>query len=92
MRTHLRGIVFGFAQSVPFFAYCGCMYYGGLLVQSEGLEYKKVFRYAASKKYEEKRKRQVKFIDMSWITLTQTYFVGNWHRFESEAIPGFRRD
>ena len=45
MRTHLRGIVFGFAQSVPFFAYCGCMYYGGLLVQNEGLEYKKVFRY-----------------------------------------------
>ena len=41
--------MFGFAQSVPFFAYCGCMYYGGLLVQSEGLEYKKVFRYAASR-------------------------------------------
>ena len=51
MRTHLRGIVFGFAQSVPFFAYCGCMYYGGLLVQNEGLEYKKVFRYASSLKY-----------------------------------------
>ena len=51
MRTHLRGIVFGFAQSVPFFAYCGCMYYGGLLVRNEGLEYKKVFRYAASKEY-----------------------------------------
>ena len=46
MRTHLRGLVFGFAQSVPFFAYCGCMYYGGILVQSEGLEYKKVFRFA----------------------------------------------
>ena len=48
MRTHLRGLVFGFAQSVPFFAYCGCMYYGGILVQSEGLEYKKVFRFAVT--------------------------------------------
>ena len=46
MRTHLRGLVFGFAQSVPFFAYCGCMYYGGILVHNEGLEYKKVFRFA----------------------------------------------
>ena len=50
MRTHLRGLVFGFAQSVPFFAYCGCMYYGGILVENEGLEYKKVFRFALTMK------------------------------------------
>ena len=45
-RSHLRGIVFGFAQSMPFFAYGGCMFYGGYLVYSEFLPYKKVFTVA----------------------------------------------
>ena len=43
-KSHIRGLVFGFAQSMPFFAYAGCMYYGGYLVDSEGLEYKSVFK------------------------------------------------
>ena len=43
-RAHIRGLVFGFAQSVPFFAYAGCMYYGGWLVVNEGLDYKNVFK------------------------------------------------
>ena len=45
-RSHLRGIVFGFAQSMPFFAYGGCMFYGGYLVYSERLPYKVVFTVA----------------------------------------------
>ena len=45
-RSHLRGIVFGFAQSMPFFAYGGCMFYGGYLVYSEALPYKIVFTVA----------------------------------------------
>ena len=35
-----------FPQSVPFFAYGGCMFYGGYLVYSEDLDYKKVFKVA----------------------------------------------
>ncbi len=43
-RMPFRGLVFGFAQSVPFFAYATCMYYGGYLVKYEGLHYSHVFR------------------------------------------------
>ena len=43
-RAHLRGLIFGFAQATPFMAYAGCMYYGGYLVQYEGLDYKNVFK------------------------------------------------
>ena len=43
-KAHIRGLVFGFSQSMPFFAYAGCMYYGGYLVEHEGLEYEKVFK------------------------------------------------
>ena len=45
-RSLVRGLVFGFAQSVPFFAYSGCMFYGGYLVYSEDLDYKRVFKVA----------------------------------------------
>ena len=30
-KSHVRGAIFGFSQSVPFFAYGGCMFYGGYL-------------------------------------------------------------
>ncbi len=40
----IRGLIFGFAQSIIFFAYATCMYYGGQLVENEGLEYEKVFK------------------------------------------------
>ncbi len=43
-KAHIRGLIFGFAQSVPFFAYAACMYYGGYLVDNEGLDYEKVFK------------------------------------------------
>ena len=43
-KSHVRGAVFGFAQSMPFFAYDVCMYYGGYLVENEDLEYEKVFK------------------------------------------------
>ena len=45
-RSHFRGFVFGLAQSVPFFAYGGCMFYGGYLVYTEGIQYKIVFKVA----------------------------------------------
>ena len=43
-KSHVRGLVFGFAQSMPFFAYAGCMYYGGYLVDQQELEYQSVFK------------------------------------------------
>ena len=43
-KSHIRGLVFGFAQSMPFFAYAGCMYYGGYLVDQKELEYQNVFK------------------------------------------------
>ena len=43
-KSHLRGLVFGFAQSMPFFAYAGCMYYGGYLVDKKELAYQNVFK------------------------------------------------
>jgi len=42
--AHLRGLVFGFAQSVPYFAYATVMYYGGKLIEDEGLPYEDVFK------------------------------------------------
>jgi ATP-binding cassette subfamily B (MDR/TAP) protein 1 len=42
--AHLRGFIFGFAQSVPYFAYATVMYYGGWLVQNEGLQFDRVFK------------------------------------------------
>ena len=43
-RSHVRGAVFGMSQSIPFFSYGGCMFYGGYLVYSEGIKYKIVFK------------------------------------------------
>ena len=43
-RTHLRGIVFGFAQAAPFFAYAVVMYYGGYLIREAGLGYNDAFK------------------------------------------------
>ena len=43
-KAHVRGLVFGFAQAMPFFAYAGCMYYGGYLVSTEELPYENVFK------------------------------------------------
>ena len=43
-KSHIRGLVFGFAQSMPFFAYAGTMYYGGYLVDQGGLEYQNVYK------------------------------------------------
>ncbi|XP_031781202.1 ATP-dependent translocase ABCB1 isoform X2 [Nasonia vitripennis] len=42
--THYRGLVFGMARSISFFAYATCMYYGGHLIETEGLFYAKVFK------------------------------------------------
>ena len=43
-KSHIRGLVFGFAQSMPFFAYAGTMYYGGYLVDKKELEYQNVYK------------------------------------------------
>ncbi|GLH02038.1 Multidrug resistance protein homolog 49 [Gryllus bimaculatus] len=42
--THLRGLVYGVARSIMFFAYAACMYYGGTLVKNEGMEISIVFK------------------------------------------------
>lgn len=43
--THFRGLVYGTARSLIFFAFAGSMYYGGYLIREEGVEYKNVLRY-----------------------------------------------
>lgn len=42
--THYRGVVYGLARSIMFFAYATCMYYGGQLVVNTGLFYGDVFK------------------------------------------------
>ncbi|XP_059476187.1 ATP-dependent translocase ABCB1 [Neocloeon triangulifer] len=41
-----RGVVFGIARSLMFFAYASCMCYGGHLIVSDGVEYASVFKTA----------------------------------------------
>lgn len=41
--THYRGIVYGIARSLMFFAYAACMYYGGYLVIHEGITVGNIF-------------------------------------------------
>ncbi|XP_021920941.1 multidrug resistance protein homolog 49-like isoform X2 [Zootermopsis nevadensis] len=43
-KTYLRGPVFSFGQTVPFFGYGLSLYYGGYLVSTEGLPYKNVIK------------------------------------------------
>ncbi|XP_034477395.1 ATP-dependent translocase ABCB1 [Drosophila innubila] len=42
--THYRGIVYGMARSMMFFAYAACMYYGGWCVVNRGLLFGDVFK------------------------------------------------
>nr|CAG4650007.1 EOG090X02PU [Sida crystallina] len=44
----IRGLIFGFASSIPMFAYSVCMYYGGYLVENEGLLFTSVFKVSES--------------------------------------------
>ncbi|XP_059477636.1 ATP-dependent translocase ABCB1-like [Neocloeon triangulifer] len=45
MRTaHIRGLVFGFGQTMPFFAYGISLYYGGWLVHYEKLPYENIIK------------------------------------------------
>jgi len=44
-QSHIRGVVFGLAQSIPFFAYAAAMYYGGYLVENKNVDYEDVFKY-----------------------------------------------
>lgn len=45
-KSHLRGIAFGFAQAVPFFAYATTMLYGGYLVDVGQISFEDVFKVA----------------------------------------------
>ncbi|XP_051171698.1 ATP-dependent translocase ABCB1 [Leptopilina boulardi] len=42
--THYRGLVFGLARSIIYFAYATCMYYGGYLIKHSNLYYANVFK------------------------------------------------
>lgn len=44
VRNRLRGAVFSFGQTAPFFAYGLSLYYGGYLVANEGLSYENVIK------------------------------------------------
>lgn len=43
--THIRGLVYGIARSLWFFAYAACMYYGGQLVAQNEASIATVFVY-----------------------------------------------
>ena len=47
-RSWIRGAIFGFASSLPMFAYAVTMYYGGWLVANDGLDFTKVFKVSES--------------------------------------------
>ncbi|XP_013110696.2 ATP-dependent translocase ABCB1 [Stomoxys calcitrans] len=42
--THYRGLVYGLARSLMFFAYAACMYYGGWCVVNKGMQFENVFK------------------------------------------------
>ncbi|XP_053963436.1 ATP-dependent translocase ABCB1 [Anastrepha ludens] len=42
--THFRGLVYGLARSLMFFAYAACMYYGGWCVVNRGMEFGNIFK------------------------------------------------
>ncbi|XP_063224733.1 multidrug resistance protein homolog 49-like [Bacillus rossius redtenbacheri] len=44
MKTRLRGFIFAFGQSSPFFGYALSLYYGGYLVATEGLPYENIIK------------------------------------------------
>ena len=43
-QSHMRGFLFGFAQAVPNYGYGLILWYGGYLVENEGLLYKDAFK------------------------------------------------
>ncbi|XP_011185431.1 ATP-dependent translocase ABCB1 [Zeugodacus cucurbitae] len=42
--THFRGLVYGLARSLMFFAFAACMYYGGWCVVHKGMDFGNVFK------------------------------------------------
>ncbi|XP_049809966.1 ATP-dependent translocase ABCB1-like isoform X1 [Schistocerca nitens] len=46
--THVRAAVFSLARSIGTFTYAACMYYGGVLILSDGLPYEDVFKVVES--------------------------------------------
>jgi ATP-binding cassette, subfamily B (MDR/TAP), member 1 len=42
--THLRGLVYGLARSIIFFAFAASMYYGGYLIINKGVSYEDVLK------------------------------------------------
>jgi hypothetical protein len=43
-KAQLRGPVFSYGQTAPYFGYGLCLYYGGYLISTEGLPYKNVVK------------------------------------------------
>lgn len=41
--THIRGITYGLARSIMFFAYGSCMMYGGHLVETQNVSIATIF-------------------------------------------------
>ena len=42
--AHYRGVVFGFAQAIPFFTNATCMCYGAYLVENGEIAYQSVYK------------------------------------------------
>ena len=47
-RAHVRGFIFGLAQSAPLFSYATVLWYGAYLIENEGYFYGNVFKVAES--------------------------------------------
>ncbi len=43
-KSHIRGLILGFSNSIVVFAYAGTVYYGGHLTVTEGFSFIKVLK------------------------------------------------
>ena len=46
--AHVRGLIFGLAQSIPLFAFSTVLWYGAYLIANEGYFYGDIFKVAES--------------------------------------------
>ncbi|XP_067628798.1 ATP-dependent translocase ABCB1 isoform X2 [Eurosta solidaginis] len=69
--THFRGLVYGMARSLMFFAYAACMYYGCWCVVHKGMEFGNVFK--VTKRAWVKRERNCRVAKSSALRLLEQW-------------------
>ncbi|KAF5272755.1 hypothetical protein FQA39_LY07782 [Lamprigera yunnana] len=66
--THFRGLVYGLSRSLMFFAYSAALYYGGMIIKDDKVDYAKVFIVSES------------IITSSWSLANALAFTPNFHK------------